>query len=131
MKKGNKIISIIIISVLIFSFIGIYIYKNGMESDSKIAVIKHNGKIIKKINLSTIDKPETFLIKSTNGNSNTIKVEKGNISILEATCPDQICVKAGSISKPGDTLVCLPNKLIIVIDGKASHKEDGIDAVTY
>ncbi|CDI49097.1 NusG domain II-containing protein [Clostridium tetani] len=132
MKKGDKIVSIIIASVIILSFIGIYVYKNSIKSDSKIAVIKQDGKIIKKINLYTIDKPETFLIKSNNGNDdNNVKVEKGKVSILEATCPDQVCVKAGPISEPGDTLVCLPNKLIIVIEGKTSHDKDKLDAVTY
>lgn len=130
MKKGDKVISIIIISVLLLSFAGIYIYKNGIKSDSKIAVIKQDGKVIKKIDLSSIDKPETFLIESKNGNNN-IKVEKGKISIIEATCPDQVCVKAGPISELGDNLVCLPNKLLIAIEGKTSHNQDELDAVTY
>ncbi|MDU1442483.1 NusG domain II-containing protein [Clostridium cochlearium] len=132
MKKGDKIISIIIVSILILSFIGIYIYKYSIKSDSKIAIIKQDGKIIKEINLSKVDKTETFLIKSDNGkDNNKIKIEKGKISILEATCPDQVCVKAGPISEPGDTIVCLPNKLIITIEGKTSQHEGGLDAVTY
>lgn len=58
---------------------------------------------------------------------NRLVIEEGKASIVEADCPDGICVKQGNISRTGQTIVCLPHKLVIEITGKA--EENGLDAV--
>ena len=58
---------------------------------------------------------------------NHLVIEGGKASIVEADCPDGICVKQGTISRTGQTIVCLPHKLVIEITGKA--EENGLDAV--
>lgn len=124
MKKGDKIAALIIIVLLVISTAGVLIYKNRMESSSRIALIKQDGKLIKTINLSTVKNSEEFIIKYKDNDFNKIKVEKGRIRITDANCPDKICVKKGWISKPGENIVCLPHRLIISIDGKNSNYDD-------
>lgn len=51
------------------------------------------------------------------------------VRVIEADCPDQIDVKQGYISRVGEIIVCLPNKLIIEIKGLA--EEDDIDIISY
>ena len=40
-------------------------------------------------------------------------VEKGQISMLEADCPDKVCVKQGAISDGARPIICLPNNVLI------------------
>ena len=47
--------------------------------------------------------------------------------MIDATCPDHICVNQKEISKTGETIVCLPNKVIVEIKGADSSE---LDAVT-
>ena len=63
----------------------------------------------------------------TESGKNRLVIEGGKASIEEADCPDGICVKQGKISHTGQTIVCLPHKLVIEITGKA--EENGLDAV--
>lgn len=63
----------------------------------------------------------------TESGRNRLIIEEGKASIAEADCPDGICVKQGNISRTGQTIVCLPHKLVIEITGKAEEK--GLDAV--
>lgn len=63
----------------------------------------------------------------TESGKNRLVIEGGKASIVEADCPDGICVKQGNISRTGQTIVCLPHKLVIEITGKA--EENGLDAV--
>ena len=47
------------------------------------------------------------------------------IHILDADCPDQLCVKQGKISRGGQSIICLPNKLVIEIEG-GENTVDGV-----
>ena len=46
----------------------------------------------------------------------------------DADCPDRLCVKQGRIKKVGESIVCLPHKVVIEIVGE--KEEAGVDAVT-
>lgn len=47
-----------------------------------------------------------------------VKPEDGQVWVTEATCPDKICIHQGKISQEGETIVCLPNRMIIQIFGE-------------
>lgn len=124
MKKGDKIAASIIIILLAISTAGVLIYKNHMGSSNRIALIKQDGKLIKTINLNTVKNSQELTIKYKENDFNKVKIEKGRICIMDANCPDKICVKKGWISEPGENIVCLPHRLIISIDGKNSKYDD-------
>ena len=46
---------------------------------------------------------------------NTIEIKNGKADITAATCKNQICVKHKKIEKKGESIVCLPNKVIVEI----------------
>jgi len=132
MKKGDKILFVIVISVLLIMSAGTYAYKLAFKGKDKIAVIKADGKVVKTINLSKLKGTEKFDIKEGN-HFNTIMVEKDKISIIDADCPDKVCIKTGWISDAGESIVCLPNKLIVSIEGgETSDKAPtDIDGASY
>ena len=45
--------------------------------------------------------------------------------MIEATCPDKLCIKQGNIEKKGATIVCLPHHLVIEIKEGNEQKQDG------
>lgn len=46
---------------------------------------------------------------------NQFQIQNGVASVVEADCRDQICVEHKGISNKGETIVCLPHKLIVEI----------------
>ncbi|MDD3367510.1 MAG: NusG domain II-containing protein [Lachnospiraceae bacterium] len=58
---------------------------------------------------------------------NHLVIADGKASITDADCPDKLCVKQRAISKNGETICCLPHKLVIKISG---GMENELDAVT-
>ena len=48
---------------------------------------------------------------------NTVVVEGGRVRVSQADCPDQVCVNQGWISDGTVPIVCLPNQLIVQIEG--------------
>ena len=61
-----------------------------------------------------------------NGGSNILVIAEGQAWLSEANCPDRLCVRQGKIHYPGQSIICLPNRLTVTVEGGES---DGIDAV--
>lgn len=118
MKKGDKIVAIVVFTIIIISFSFLFLYK-CIYKNKTIATIKQDGVVIKKINLSSIKQKKEITIKTSDGKYNKVIVEPNKIRIVDADCPNKICVKQGWIYSGGQTIVCLPHKLIITIDGKS------------
>jgi len=126
MKKGDKIVAIIVVCVLILSSAGVYTYMKLIKSNHHIAQIKQDGKIIKTIDLDTVTQNQELKIPYGNDDYNTITIEPGRIKITDADCPDKLCVKTGWISQSGQTIVCLPHKLIIAIQGGSKTVDENV-----
>ena len=58
------------------------------------------------------------------GHVNRIEIRDHRIRVLEADCPDQVCVRAGWLDSAAP-IVCLPHRLVI----QAAEKEEELDAV--
>lgn len=56
---------------------------------------------------------------------NILLIEDGKAMVTEADCPDKLCVKQKSISRSGETIVCLPHKLVITVIGGEESEYDG------
>lgn len=60
------------------------------------------------------------------GNKNIIIIKDGEVFVSEANCNNNECVNQGSISKEGQSIICLPHKLVISIVGDNDEKLDGM-----
>ncbi|HBC95516.1 MAG TPA: NusG domain II-containing protein [Clostridium sp.] len=129
MKKGDKIIALIISMLIVISLIGIYVYKSRLDDSTKIAVIKENGKIIRTIDLNKVQDTYEFTVRYGKSGFNKIKVEKGKIRISDSNSPRKIGMKMGWISKPGENVVCVPYKLMVKIEGRDPRLND-VDAIS-
>ena len=56
---------------------------------------------------------------------NTIEIDGQSIRFAQSTCPDQVCVRTGTLTRSGQTAVCLPNRVILRLTGGAA----GVDAI--
>ena len=60
-----------------------------------------------------------------NGGSNILVIENGEAYLSQADCPDKLCVRQGKISRSGQVITCLPNRVTVTVVGA----EDGVDVV--
>lgn len=113
---------IIIVVLMIISFLPevILVMILGKGYDNTYAEVTIAGELYKNIPLSEHKGEEIIEINSKTG-VNIIKVSDDKISIVEANCPDKVCMKPGFIHKPGESLVCLPNRLMIQIKGNTEE----------
>lgn len=51
-----------------------------------------------------------------------VDIDKGKIRVVESNCPKHICMHIGWIDRPGQTIVCVPNKTMIEVRGRQRSK---------
>lgn len=124
MNTLKKFDIVIIILLIVFSFTPYLIFSKtwAKSYSSTYANITISGKLYESINLSSSNYEEPLVITTPHG-KNTISIKDNTIKIVEADCHDELCVKQGDISKVGQSLICLPHKLIIEIKGDESESE--------
>lgn len=127
MRIIKKMDIVIIAVLLILSFTPHLIFFKTSQKSSKnnYAIIKVDGKIHKKIDLSKVKKSEKVNLNLPNG-KNTLLIKNNSIQMDSANCNDALCVKQGNISKVGQTIICLPHKLIIEIKGDELDSKDDL-----
>ena len=57
---------------------------------------------------------------------NTVIIKGGEVTVSASSCKNQVCVRHGAISKSGQSIVCLPNRLIVTIEDKSGGEYDSI-----
>ena len=62
------------------------------------------------------------------GHTNNIIIEDGYVSMAYSDCANQVCVDTGAIHLSGDSIVCLPNKVMVEITG--GGKDGDVDVIS-
>jgi hypothetical protein len=116
---------IIVIILIIFSILPTFLFAAGSYEGSDIyARIYVNGDLYKEIKLG--DGIEYDLVITNGRGVNEVSVSGREVYMASANCFDKYCVKQGHISEPGQTIVCLPNRVLIEITGKEKPLIDDI-----
>lgn len=128
LTKGDKIL---IVCLSIFSLVlAILISSISNRVSGKYISIKVDGKEIKKIQFSKEVVGKTYEIKTEFGR-NLVEIGDESARVIEADCPDKLDVKQGKITRPGQVIVCLPNRLIIEYKAGTGNNEEEIDNINY
>lgn len=126
MTRGDKIlaIGIVVVSVLLMAF-----FRTTLDQTKASYVsVQYNGEEIRRISLDSSLEGREYPIETELG-YNIIEMGDGRVRVIEADCRDQIDVHQGWISKTGETLVCLPHRLVIEIKGGVDT--DDVDLINY
>ena len=88
-------------------------------------IVRQNGKVIETLSL---DQNITRTVSSHQGHTNVFQIQDGLVTMEQA----DTCVNTGSISRAGQSIVCLPNKLVLQIEaGSGKNEGDTPDAVVH
>ncbi len=126
MTKGDKVLIFVVVLLTILS-LG-FIKRQAFSNQSKFISIQVDGKEVKKIIFDEEIIGKTIPINSEYG-YNLIEIGDEEVRVIEADCPDKVDVRQGYISKIGETIVCLPNKMIVEIKGM--DKDQEIDIMNH
>ncbi len=123
LKKGDILI-LIIVFISLISYFGIKtIYK---DIENKAVVIYVDGSEYDRIYFKSMKEEQFIHIDLKNEKFIDINISNEGVYVSDVICPDRICVKTGLINKVGQSIVCLPNKVQIYIEGGVRTDVDGV-----
>ena len=112
----NKRDLLLIGGILIVALIA-FVFVQATQDGGAYVLIRVDGEEVEQYSLSV---EGTYPL---NGGTNILHIEGGEAWLTEADCPDHLCVKQGKISKTGQFITCLPNKLTVTVYGAEESVE--------
>lgn len=116
-KKDVLLVAVILLTAAVSFFL----HEKIGAKEAGCVTIKVNGVIE---GVYSLDKDQEITI---NNGTNHLQIKDGKADMTEADCPDHLCVDQKAISRNQESIICLPNKVIVEVD---SSENSAFDAVT-
>ena len=114
---------ILIVSLLIVGIIALVIWHFIYSVDGKYVTIEQRDNLI---GIYPLNVDKEIEIEHRGEVVNKIVIEDGYCYMEEAECPDHLCIKQGKVNKSGQTIVCLPNRVVVTVADSNSSDYDSI-----
>lgn len=95
-------------------------------SQAKWCIVSVDGKDVYKLLLA--NKSQVKIIGPLG--EAIVKIQDNGVRVKDSPCPLKICMHQGVINKPGQTIVCVPNRIMIRIMGEKKEVLPQVDAMT-
>lgn len=127
MKKKAKndwiLIAVVLVAALAL-WAGIQ-FSQGEDVKDGVAIVTIGGEVYGQYPL---DQNLSKTIEVSEDAYNVLEIKDGKVDISKASCPDKVCVEHHKISKQNQSIVCLPNKVVVTIENGV---ESDVDSVTH
>jgi len=118
---GDKILIFLLIVINLASFF--FLTRMGK---SKQVIIQEDQKVVGIYDLHS--PARTVMVQGPLGASK-VEIREGRVRMLFSPCPNHTCQKAGWISRQGQVICCLPNKVLIRISGDDADPSLHLDGI--
>ena len=107
----------IVLVVILLVLVGMTLYFTLSHETGEYAEIFVEGKLYQKVALAEDTIIDLDHLK--------VVVKGGEVRVEDADCPDKICERRGAIARSGESIVCLPNRVVVKVTGKSE-----VEAIT-
>lgn len=113
-QRRNSLL--LLAGLLLFALLAGIFYRKVLQEEGTTVVVTVDGTEYYRGSLFTEKELQI-------GAGNTLLIRAGKADMIFADCPDQVCVNHEPISKVGETIICLPNKVAVTIENVTGRKE--------
>lgn len=117
-KKADIILAVL----LIIAGLAASLFSVISTDSGETVVVTVDGEEFGRYSLA---EDRTITVKKNN-HTNEIIIKDGTVSMLFSDCANQVCVNTGAVSKTSQSIVCLPNKVMVEIEGGGEPEYDAI-----
>jgi hypothetical protein len=128
--KGKVKGDFVLIVVLLLIGVGAFAYNQVVlpkRAPGSRVLIEIEGKVVRELDLAQDTAPIRF---ETEHGYNLVEIRSGQVRVVEADCPDKICVNTGWRQHVGQVIVCMPHYFVVRIAG-SDGAQDELDGFTY
>lgn len=103
-----------------------FLFRSDSTDKDKVLVVRKDQQVLQRIELKKVTS-ETKLIVPVEHGELVIAYDKDGGRVISSPCPDQVCVHQGKITRSGQTIACVPEKVLVTLTTAA--KENDHDAI--
>lgn len=118
MTLADKILLAALVAITAASF-GV---KNVFASEGSLVLVELGGTVVYKGELSENRK---VTVTGKFGDVR-IQIREGKVGVVSADCPNKVCVRTGWRSLSGESIICVPNRVLVKILGERSNVVRGV-----
>ena len=131
MKKYIRKSDIILFIVLVVLGLACTAYLAATKTAGDTVIIEKDGEVYGTYSLNSDTRvfvptdaslenldPDTLPLYA---DGNTVIIEDGKVSVSYSSCQHQVCVRHAAISRTGESIICLPHKLVVRIEGGGGY----------
>ena len=90
----------------------------GRRPGSRVVVEADNRTVF----TAPLDENRRFAVEGPLG-STQMAIENGAVRVINSPCPQKICIGLGAARRTGDLLACVPNRIVVRIEGDQEGAE--------
>lgn len=102
----------------------VWYYGGLARSGPLTAAIVHRGQVVQTVELDRLTEEMTVLVEGTY--HLTVTLNKTGVRVSESDCPGQDCVHTGTITRAGQSIVCLPEQVVVQLSGGGTGGPDAV-----
>lgn len=102
--------TLLIVALLLIGIVLLFVLRGRSSEGSYVLIMYQN------------DEKARFSLTSNgvydiNDGKNKIEILDGKVRMIDADCPDELCIRQGWIEYDGQSIICLPNKITVMVSG--------------
>ncbi len=119
--KPKPLDALVVLAVLLLAAAAAWLSYGGRSGDALTATVKHRSQVVAQVPLSSLTEEKTVTIDGTY--HLTVTLDKTGAAVTESDCPGQDCLHTGRITRAGQSIVCLPEQVVVTLEGKTSSAD--------
>ena len=101
---------LLIVALLLIGIVLLFVLR-GRSSEGSYVVIMYQNEEKARFSLTSNG------VYDINDGKNRIEILDGKVRMIDADCPDELCIRQGWIGYDGQSIICLPNKITVMVSG--------------
>lgn len=115
--KPKPLDALVVLAVLLLGVAAAWLAYGGENRGALTATVKHRGQVVARVELSSLTEEKTVSIDGAY--HLTVTLDRTGAAVTDSDCPGQDCLHTGRITRAGQSIVCLPEQVIVTLEGKA------------
>ena len=125
--KPAKYDALVVLAVLLLAFaLGAWYWPPRADAGALTVVVTANGAEIDRFALAGAELRDAERVYIGNGYMLRVVATAEGVHVAGSDCPNHDCVRTGTISRAGQSIVCLPARVVIALEGAGGGEYDAV-----
>lgn len=115
--RGDKILIAVLIILSVASMPFTILSLGAKGAATEVVVLSGREEVVRE----PLGEQKKFGVKGPLGTT-VVQIKSGKVRVISSPCPQHICMAEGWINRPGEIIVCAPNRVVVKLESPKADK---------